>query len=110
MRKFPRKFRLTHSFFSQLHSGDLGALSGLLQLTIVGLQCCKEITGKEDSRTVLLGPVRAHLSANVRLTEFIFSQLHSGDLGALSGLLQLENVDLYNCEKITGSPRAPFRE
>jgi hypothetical protein len=51
------------SFFYilQLHSGDFGALSGLSNLTYVGLIGCVEITGKENSSTVLLGEVPAQV-------------------------------------------------
>ena len=54
MRKFPRKFLLTHSFFSQLHSGDLGALAGLVNLTSVNLEWCYQITGDLGALSGLL--------------------------------------------------------
>ena len=40
---------------SQLHSGDLGSLTGLVNLKDVNLrQICKQITGKELSSALLL--------------------------------------------------------
>ena len=92
-----------------------------MNLTSVNLSVCNQITGKNIPAHVFCGPVREKIPRKFRLSHSSFSQLHSGDLGALSGLLQLEKVDLFNCGKITGkedshtvllrtSPRAPFRE
>ena len=40
-------------FSAQLHSGDLGSLKGLVNLTSVDLYHCFEITGEELSSALL---------------------------------------------------------
>ena len=89
MRKFPRKFRLTHSFFSQLHSGDLGALSGLLKLEKVDLYGCRQITGKELSSTLLADQSVRKFPRKFRFTHSFFGIHNSfpGDKQAIKQAL-----------------------
>ena len=74
-------------------TGDLQALQNLNQLTELNLRECWRLTGQSVSEFVWAQPAPL----------FIRSWFPIGTLAPISGLVKLKKLELWSCEKLTGT-------